>query len=103
MKSVDMDYSQRDLFHAIEKGDFPKWRGAVQIMPEEEAATYHINPFDLTKVWPHSDYPLHRSRRAGARPQPGELLRRSGAGGVRARRTSCPAWASRRTRCCRGG
>jgi catalase len=58
MKSVDMDHSQTDLFHAIERGDYPKWSVNVQIMPEAEAATYHINPFDLTKVWPHGDYPL---------------------------------------------
>ncbi len=54
----DRESAQRDLFEAIEKGDFPKWRMMVQIMPEEEAETYHINPFDLTKVWPHKDYPL---------------------------------------------
>jgi len=58
MKSVDMDFSQNDLFHAIKKGDYPKWAVKVQIMPEAEAATYAINPFDLTKVWPHGDYPL---------------------------------------------
>jgi catalase len=58
MKSVDMDYSQSDLFSSIEKGDFPKWTVQIQIMPEAEAATYHINPFDLTKVWPHADYPV---------------------------------------------
>jgi catalase len=58
MKSVDMDHSQNDLFHAIEKGDFPKWKVQIQIMPEAEAETYHINPFDLTKVWPHADYPM---------------------------------------------
>src|ERR1700716_1054764 len=58
MKSVDMDHSQNDLFHAIEKGDFPKWKVQIQIMPEAEAQTYHINPFDLTKVWPHADYPV---------------------------------------------
>jgi catalase len=58
MRGKDPDYSQRDLFTAIQKGDFPKWRVAVQIMPEKEADTYHINPFDLTKVWPHKDYPL---------------------------------------------
>src|ERR1700728_3912501 len=58
MKSVDMDHSQSDLFRAIEKGDFPKWTVQIQIMPEAEAATYHINPFDLTKVWPHADYPV---------------------------------------------
>jgi len=58
MKSVDLDYSQSDLFSSIEKGDFPKWTVQIQIMPEAEAATYHINPFDLTKVWPHADYPV---------------------------------------------
>jgi catalase len=58
MKSVDMDHSQSDLFHLIEKGDFPKWTVQIQIMPEAEAETYHINPFDLTKVWPHADYPV---------------------------------------------
>jgi catalase len=58
MRGIDPDYAQRDLFDAIKKGDFPKWRVAMQIMPEAEAETYHINPFDLTKVWPHGDYPL---------------------------------------------
>jgi len=50
--------SQRDLFEAIERREFPKWRFCVQIMPELEAETYRWNPFDLTKVWPHKDYPL---------------------------------------------
>ncbi|WP_017523010.1 catalase [Pusillimonas noertemannii] len=54
----DRESSQRDLFEAIEKGDFPRWTAYVQIMPESEANTYHLNPFDLTKVWPHGDYPL---------------------------------------------
>jgi catalase len=58
MRGKDPDYAQRDLFHSIAKGDFPKWRVAVQIMPEKDAETYRINPFDLTKVWPHGDYPL---------------------------------------------
>jgi len=58
MRGKDPDYAQRDLFTAIQKGDFPKWRVCLQIMPEKEAKTYHLNPFDLTKVWPHSDYPL---------------------------------------------
>ncbi len=54
----DRESSQRDLFEAIEHGNFPKWRFCVQIMPEKDAATYRWNPFDLTKVWPHKDYPL---------------------------------------------
>jgi len=52
------DQATEDLFDAIAGGDYPKWRLAVQIMPEAEAETYHLNPFDLTKVWPHKDYPL---------------------------------------------
>jgi catalase len=54
----DRENAQRDLFGAIEKGDFPKWKVQVQIMPEKDAATYRWNPFDLTKVWPHRDYPV---------------------------------------------
>ncbi len=54
----DRESHQRDLLESIEKGDFPKWKLFVQIMPEKDAATYHLNPFDLTKVWPHKDYPL---------------------------------------------
>jgi catalase len=54
----DRETHQRDLFQAIERREFPKWRFCVQVMPEKEAETYHLNPFDLTKVWPHKDYPL---------------------------------------------
>ncbi|MBF0412376.1 MAG: catalase [Desulfamplus sp.] len=49
---------QRDLYESIERGDFPRWTMFVQIMPEKEAATCPYNPFDLTKVWFHKDYPL---------------------------------------------
>jgi catalase len=49
---------QEDLFGSIERGDFPRWTLFVQIMPEMEAETTSYNPFDLTKVWPHVDYPL---------------------------------------------
>ena len=58
MRGIDPDHSQRDLFESIKKGDFPKWRVCMQVMLEKDAETYHINPFDLTKVWPHKDYPL---------------------------------------------
>jgi catalase len=54
----DPDSHQRDLREAIERGDFPSWTVGVQIMPVAEAATYRFNPFDLTKVWPHADYPI---------------------------------------------
>ncbi|MCC5830516.1 MAG: catalase, partial [Phycisphaeraceae bacterium] len=58
MVGKDRETHQRDLFNAIEKGDFPKWRLMVQIMPEADAEKTPYNPFDLTKVWPHGDYPL---------------------------------------------
>lgn len=54
----DSDYHMRDLFTAIKNGDFPSWTLYMQIMPFAEAETYRFNPFDLTKVWPHADYPL---------------------------------------------
>ncbi|KAA3612464.1 MAG: catalase [Planctomycetota bacterium] len=54
----DRESHQRDLFEAIEGGDFPRWKLKVQIMPEAEAANQKFDPFDLTKVWPHSDFPL---------------------------------------------
>ena len=56
--SHDPDYHRRDLFTAIEQKDYPRWLVKVQVMPEREAETYRIHPFDLTKVWPHKDYPL---------------------------------------------
>jgi catalase len=52
------DYHTEDLFNAIEKGDFPSWTLYVQIMPLEDANTYRFDPFDVTKVWSHKDYPL---------------------------------------------
>jgi catalase len=58
MAAVDTDYHTRDLFEAIERGDHPSWTLKMQIMPFDDAANYRFNPFDLTKVWPHSDYPL---------------------------------------------
>lgn len=54
----DLDYHRRDLHEAIDCGEFPKWTIQVQLMPELDANTYAIHPFDLTKVWPHKDYPV---------------------------------------------
>lgn len=54
----DPDYHTRDLFNAIEKGDYPAWKFYVQIMTPEQAAKSPYDPFDDTKVWLHSDYPL---------------------------------------------
>jgi len=54
----DPDYHIHQLFDSIKEGNYPKWTLSVQIMPEKEAENYRWNPFDLTKVWPHGDYPL---------------------------------------------
>lgn len=54
----DRESHQRDLYNAIEKGDFPKWAVKIQVLPENEADKLGFNPFDLTKVWPHSIVPL---------------------------------------------
>ena len=55
---ADRESHQRDLYDAIENRDYPRWRFCVQIMPEADAEKTPCNPFDLTKVWPHGDYPL---------------------------------------------
>ena len=55
----DRESHQRDLYESIERGDFPRWTMYVQLMTEEEARNYKLNPFDLTKVWSHKDFPLH--------------------------------------------
>lgn len=54
----DRESAQRDLFEHIDRGDFPRWAMKIQVMPEAQAAACAFNPFDLTKVWPHADYPL---------------------------------------------
>jgi catalase len=58
LAGTDPDYHTKDLYEAIRRGNHPSWTLHMQIMPLEEAKTYRFNPFDLTKVWPHSDYPL---------------------------------------------
>jgi catalase len=57
MTAQDPDFHRRDLREAIARGDAPEWRLEMQVMPFAEAADYRFNPFDVTKVWPHADYP----------------------------------------------
>ncbi len=54
----DPDYSQRDMHHAIEQGEFPSWTVKIQVMPENQIDNFKYDPFDLTKVWPHAEFPL---------------------------------------------
>jgi len=58
LKGKDTDYSQRDLVDAIEKGNFPKWSLKIQVMTDDQAKKFRWNPFDVTKVWPHKEFPL---------------------------------------------
>ena len=55
---TDRESHQADLFRSIDTGDCPRWRMCIQVMPEADADKTWYNPFDLTKVWPHGDYPL---------------------------------------------
>jgi catalase len=57
MAMEDPDFHRRDLWDAITSGNAPEWRLEMQIMPWADAADYRFIPFDLTKVWPHADYP----------------------------------------------
>ena len=54
----DRESHQRDLFESIERGEFPQWRFCIQVMTDQQARDFKWNPFDLTKVWPHGDFPL---------------------------------------------
>src|ERR1035437_7781976 len=58
MKGIDLDQAQRDLVEAIEKKNFPKWILQIQVMTDEQAKDFIFNPFDVTKVWSHKDFPL---------------------------------------------
>jgi catalase len=58
LAGTDGDHHRRDLFESIKRGEHPSWTLHVQVMPFEDAPDYRFNPFDLTKVWPHADYPL---------------------------------------------
>ncbi len=58
LKGKDPDWAQRDLVNAIEEKHYPQWALRIQIMTEEQAKSFKWNPFDLTKVWSHADYPL---------------------------------------------
>jgi len=94
------DYHRQDLFETIRDGDFPTWTLYMQIMPFEEAKTYRFNPFDLTKVWPHDDYPLIKVAHAHAEPQHDRFSHREWSRPRSSPTTSSRGSDSARTRCC---
>jgi catalase len=58
MRGKDPDQAQRDLVNAIDSKNYPRWKLKIQVMTEEQAKKFQWNPFDLTKIWPHKEYPL---------------------------------------------
>ena len=94
------DYATEDLFNTIKTGDYPRWKMYVQIMPENEVQTYHINPFDVTKVWPHGDYPLIEVGILELNRNPLNYFAEVEQAHSR-RRTKCRVSVFHRIRCCR--
>ena len=82
----DADFHRRDLHEAIGRGEFPSWTLSIQVMPYEEAKTYRYNPFDLTKIWPHSDFPLIKVGKMTLNRNPENFFARDRAGCLRAER-----------------
>lgn len=72
--SEDPDYAIRDLYNAIERGEYPSWTMYVQVMTFQEAASAPFNPFDLTKVWSHTDFPLHEVGRLHLNQNPADYF-----------------------------
>lgn len=60
MAGLNPDYATQDLFAAIERKEFPSWTAYIQTMTAEQAESFRYNILDLTKVWPHSEFPLRR-------------------------------------------
>ena len=60
MSLKDKDFSTSDLYNEIAKKNFPSWTWYVQLMPEKDAENYRFDVLDITTVWPHEDYPLHK-------------------------------------------
>lgn len=58
LAGMDRESHQRDLFESIEKGEFPKWTMYIQVMTEDQARKHKENPFDVTKIWSHKEFPL---------------------------------------------
>lgn len=74
MTGKDPDHHRRDLFMAIEQGDFPSWTLFIQTMTDEQAAKCPFDPFDLTKVWPHGDFPLQQVGTLELNTNPGNFF-----------------------------
>ena len=99
----DPDFHRRDLWEAIERGDYPEWELGVQIVEEEDEFKFDFDLLDPTKIIPEELVPVRTRRQDDAQPQPRQLLRRDRAGRLPHRATSCRASTSPTIRCCRAG
>ncbi len=96
----DRESSQRDLFEAIERGDYPRWKSTGADHARERGVNAPYNPFDLTKVWPHADYPLMDVGYFELNRNPDNYFSDVEQVAL-ARPTSFQGLASHQTRCCR--
>ena len=99
----DPDFHRRDLWEAIESGNFPEWEFGVQIVEEKDEHKFDFDLLDPTKIIPEELVPVQRDRQADAQPQPRQLLRRDRAGRVPHRARRARASTSPTIRCCRAG
>jgi catalase len=58
IQATDLGHASKDLFEAIERGDFPQWELCVQIMSDDEHPELDFDPLDDTKTWPEDEFPL---------------------------------------------
>ncbi|MEM8807519.1 MAG: catalase [Cyanobacteria bacterium P01_G01_bin.38] len=58
LQGLEPRWATKDLYNAIDQGNYPSWTLKIQTMTDEQAKDFPWNPFDLTKIWPHADYPL---------------------------------------------
>jgi len=102
MRGIDPDVTTRDLHEAIKRGEYPSWRLEVQIMTPKQAENYRYDPFDITKVWPHADFPPIVVGKMVLNRNPEIISQRSNRPPSR-REISCRASLHRLTRCSRVG
>ena len=101
INGADPDFHRRDLWDAIQTGDFPEWELRLQLFDDEFADGFDFDVLDATKIIPEEDRAADAGRAAGARPDGRQLLRRDRAGRLLHAEHRCPASTSPTTRCCR--
>ena len=102
IKGTDPDHATRDLHNAIKRGEYPSWTLQMQIMPAKEAETYRFDVFDVTKVWPHGDYPPIDVGKMVLNRNPSNYFAEVEQAAFSVQLTLCQALALHLTRCFKG-